>query len=241
MIRYDSYRGNENKIKFTDIKKSILVYQPKLQTYLFYSKNELKKVDFYINNKMIKKELFIKALNSLNNFYLNIYMTFHEDQLMIFILYKTAKSFFYLRKYGYYYKINTLSICNNKFKVSILKMKFYFMYLKILYEYSKNIKYEKDIANYQFTSISKKINIERELSSSTFNDDFYFYYEIVNLFLKCKFTSEENNLLLLKIKKLIEIKIKLLKNSKKNYSFKKELIIKIKLSVIFTHLLFFLN
>ena len=72
MIRYDSYRGNENKIKFTDIKKSILVYQPKLQTYLFYGKNELKKVDFYINNKMIKKDLFIKALNSLNNFYLNI-------------------------------------------------------------------------------------------------------------------------------------------------------------------------
>ena len=188
MIRYDSYLGNKNKIKFTDIKESMLAYQPELQTFLFYVKNELKKVDYYINNKMIKKELFIKALNSLNNFYLNIYMTLLEDQLMIFILYKTAKSFFYLRKYGYYYKIHTISICYNEFKISFMKMKFYFMYLKLLYEYSKNIKYEKDIVNYQFTLINKHINIKRELSSSTFNDDFYFYYKIVNMLLNYKFT-----------------------------------------------------
>ena len=215
MIRYDSYRGNKHKIKLTDIKKKILVYQPELQTYLFYGKNELNKIDSYVNNKMIKKELFIKALNSLNNFYLNVYMTLLEDQLILFILYKTAKSFYYLRKYGYYYKVNTISICFNEFKLSIIKMKFYFMYLKLLYEYSKNIKYEKDMANYQFTLISKHINIERELSSTNFNDDFDFYYEIVNMLLNCKFISEENNFLLLKIKKLIEIKNKTFVNSKK--------------------------
>ena len=215
MIRYDLYYGNKHKIKFTDIKESIIVYQPELQKYLFYSKNELKKFDFRVNNKMIEKELFIKALNSLNNFYLNIYMALFEDQLIIFILYKTAKSFYYLRKYGYYYKVNTISIRYKAFKLSIMKMKFYFMYLKLLYEYSKNTKYEKDIVNYQFTLISKYINIERELSSSNLNEDFYFYYEIVNMLLNCKFTSEENNFLLLKIKKLIEINNKTFVNSKK--------------------------
>ena len=63
MIRYDLYRGNKHKIKFTNIKENMLLYQPELQTYLFYGKNELKKVDFFVNNKIIKKELFIKALN----------------------------------------------------------------------------------------------------------------------------------------------------------------------------------
>ena len=48
MIRYDSYMGNKHKIKFTDIKESIFVYQPELQTYLFYVKNELKKVDYFV-------------------------------------------------------------------------------------------------------------------------------------------------------------------------------------------------
>ena len=213
MINFHSYKGNKHKIKFTDLKESIIAYQPELKTYLFYDKNELKKVDFYVNNKMIKKELFIKALNSLNNFYLNIYMTLAEDQLMLFILYKTAKSFYYLRKYGYYYKVHNISIRYNAFKLSILKMKFYFIYLKLLYEYSKNTKYEKDMANYQFTLISKHLKIESKFSSSTFHDDFYFYYEIVNKLLNCKFISEENNLLLLKIKKLIELKNKTFVNS----------------------------
>ena len=55
------------------------MYQPELQTYLFYGNNDLERIDYYFNNKIINKKLFIKALNSLNNFYLNIYMTFLED------------------------------------------------------------------------------------------------------------------------------------------------------------------
>ena len=215
MIRYESYLGKKQKIQFTNEKKNIPVNQPELQTYLFYGNNEIRKVDNGVNNKMITKKLYIRALNSLTNFYSNIYMTFLEDQLMNFILYKTAKSFYYLGKYGYYYKVNTIGICKNIFKLSQMKMKSYFLYLKLIYEYSKNIKYEKDMTNYQFSLITKFINVERELSSSSFNDDFYFYYEIVNMLLNCKFISEENNFILLKIKKIIEIKNETFVNSKK--------------------------
>ena len=212
MIRYYSYKGNIKYFKFINEKENRPLYQPELQTYIYYGNNELKKIDFGINNKIISKKLFIRALNALNNFYSDIYMTYAEDQLINFILFKTAKSFYYLRKYGYYYKVHTISIRYNAFKLSILKMKFYFIYLKFLYEYSKNQKYEKDIVNYQFTYINKIINIEKELSSLSFNEDFYFYYEIVNKLLNCKFISEENNLLLLK-KKLIELKNKTFVNS----------------------------
>jgi hypothetical protein len=202
--------GNKNKIEFTDTKESLLAYQPELQTFLFYVKNELKKVDYYINNKMIKKELFIKALNSLNHFYLNIYMTLYEDQLMLFILYKTAKSFYYLQKFGYYYKINSASICKNIFKLSQMKLKSYFIYLKLVYEYSKNTKYEKDFVNYMFTLINRGFNIKRYLSSSSFND-LYIYYDIVNKLLNCKFISVENKLLLHELKNIIQIKNKTFK------------------------------
>ena len=215
MIRYESYLGKKQKIQFTNEKKNRPVNQPELQTYLFYGNNEIGKVDLGINNKMITKKLYIRALNSLNNFYSNIYMTFLEDQLMNFILYKTAKSFYYLGKYGYYYKVNTIGICNNIFKLSQMKMKSYFLYLKLIYEYSKNIKYEKDMTNYQFALITKYMNVEGELSSSSFNDDFYFYNEIINMFLNCKFISEENNFTLQKIKKVIEIKNKTFVNSQK--------------------------
>jgi len=215
MVRYHSYMGNKQNIKFANEKENRPFYQPELQTYLFYGNNEIGKVDFGINNKMILKQLYIRALNSLNDFYLNIYMTFLEDQLMIFILYKTAKSFYYLEKYGYYYKVNTIGICNNIFKLNQMRIKSYFMYLKFVFDYSKNLKYEKDMANYQITILSKYQNAERELSSLSFNDDFYFYYEIINKLLDCEFISEENSLILLKYKKIIEIKNKTFVNSQK--------------------------
>ena len=212
IVRYHSFKGNKKLIKF-DNEMSKPIYQPELQTYLFYAFKELKRLDFFINNKMITKRLFIKALNLLNDFYLNLYMTILEDQLMIFILYKTAKSFYYLEKYGYYHKINSISVCNNKFKLTQMRIKFYFIYIKFVYEYSKNIKYEKDIADYLFTLLNSKINIEKELSSSPFNNDFYFYYDIINTLLNCKFIFKDNEFLLLKFKKIIEMKNKTFSNS----------------------------
>ena len=133
-------------------------------------------------------------------------MTYLEDQLMNFVLYKNAKSFYKLNKFGYYYKRNNVSICNNLFKLSHMRMKFHFIYLKLVFEYSKNTKYEKGMANYLFSRILKKVNVEKELSTSFLNDDFNFYYDIINMFLNCKFTSEENNLILQKLKNIIRIK-----------------------------------
>jgi len=204
IIRYHSYKGNEQGIIFINTIESRPVYQPELQIYLFYGNNELERIDYYINNKMISKKLFIRAINSLNNFNLNVYMIFLEDQLMIYMLYKTAKSFYYIKKVGYYYKKNTLS--KNIFKISQVKMKSYFIYLKFLYEYSKNNKYEKDIVNYLFTVMNTVLNVKRELYLSPFNNDFYFYLDIINMLLESKYTSSENSILLLKLKNIIQMK-----------------------------------
>ena len=46
--------------------------QPELSYNIFYLNNELVKSDYFIYNKFIKKEVYIKALNSLNNYYQNI-------------------------------------------------------------------------------------------------------------------------------------------------------------------------
>ena len=65
-------RGLENKI----------ITQPELSTFLFYAKNKLRQIDYIIANKFIKRKAFIRALNSVNDYYLNLYMTFAEDGLM---------------------------------------------------------------------------------------------------------------------------------------------------------------
>jgi glycosyltransferase involved in cell wall biosynthesis len=207
IVRFYSYSGKKDlKFKLATIIESRPVYQPELQTYLFYDNNRLRQADYCIKNKMIKKKLFIKVLNSLNNYYLNIYMIYLEDQVMNFVLYKTAKSFYKLNKFGYYYKRNNASICKNIFKLSYMRMKFYFIYIKLVFEKSKNTKNEKDMANYLFSRMLKKVNIEKELSTSSLSNDFNFYYDIINMLLNCKFISEKNNLILLKLKKIIQKK-----------------------------------
>ena len=161
-------------------------------------------IDFAINNKFIKKEVYIKALNSLNHFYLNMYMTFMEDQIMNYILKRTAKSFYYSRKIGYFYLPNTISITKNVYKISLLRIKFVFIYLKFIFEYSKNIKFQKDMANFLFTNFYKVI--QQNLLNFQFKDDINFYYNIINMYLKNEYITNENKYLLNIFKSIIEKK-----------------------------------
>ena len=70
---------------------------------MHYGNDELGRIDGFIHNKFIKRDAFIRTLTLLNNFYLNRYMIYHEDVLMIFALYITAKSFIFLKIIGYFY------------------------------------------------------------------------------------------------------------------------------------------
>ena len=57
IIRYHSYKGNKQDIIFCNKIESRPIYQPELQTYLFYGNNELKRIDYYINNPTKKSNL----------------------------------------------------------------------------------------------------------------------------------------------------------------------------------------
>ena len=193
MIRFNIYKGN-GIIYFNSLIKGIEngpIYQPELSTYLFYGKGTLLQIDFNISNKFIKREAYIRALNTLNNFYLNIYMTVLEDGLMNFFLYRSVKSLFFIKKIGYYYLKNNQSITKSKSKFIYKSItKFIFIYLKALFEYSKNNKYEKDMANYFFYSKFKKKNITN--IKKYLNKDFDFYCKIINMYLNCQYINNKN-------------------------------------------------
>ena len=103
MIRFNLYEGNDIFLK--DIVYGLenkIIIQPELSTFLFYGKGKLLQIDFNISNKFIKRKAYIRALNSVNNYYLNLYMTNAEDGLMNYILYRTVKSLFFIKKIGYF-------------------------------------------------------------------------------------------------------------------------------------------
>ena len=204
MIRFNIYKGNES-IFFNNIVDEIearQIYQPELSTYLFYAMGKLKQIDFNLSNKFIKRTSYIRALNSMNNFYLNQYMVNLEDGIMNYILYRTAKSFYFIKNIGYYYLQNNQSITVKQTENYDEKMRFIFIHLKFVFENTKNNKYEKDMANCLFS----RLFILLENDFNLIRKDFKFYIDIINMYLDCNFISKKNKFILKELKFIIKKK-----------------------------------
>ena len=101
VIRFNFFLTSiKNKVFHRFLKKleNKKVFQPELSTYIFYGFNELLTIDCCLSNKFFRKEVFIKALNYLPIKYLNMYSIYAEDSLMNYIIYRIAKSYFFLKK-----------------------------------------------------------------------------------------------------------------------------------------------
>jgi glycosyltransferase involved in cell wall biosynthesis len=200
MIRFNIYLG-KGTILLNNVIKGIKrrpVYQPELSTYLFYAIGFLSQIDHNLSNKFIKRIAYIRALNYLSDFYLNLYLIYFEDGVMNYFLYRIAKSFYFIKKLGYFYIINNQSITINLSNVSREYFKSIFIYLKLIFEYSKNTKYEKDMANCLLKDI-----FEYKITNGLIilEKDNKFYSDIINIFLENDFISNINKN---KLKKLIK-------------------------------------
>ena len=206
MIRFNIYIGNERLFLENIVNKleERPIYQPELSTYLFYGLGYLQQIDFNLSNKFIQRISYIKALNYLNKYYLKIYMLIFEDGLMNYFLYRTVKSYYFLKQVGYYYIKNNDSI--TKKSLTYKTLKYIFIQLKFFFEFSKNTSYEKNMVNlllkrllffiYKFENIIKYLKY-----------DFTFYYDIINKYLKSVFIKFDNKIYLGKLKYLIIEKI----------------------------------
>ena len=208
MIRFNIYLG-KGKIFFNKIVgklQSRPIFQPELSKYLYYGLGKLCQIDFNLSNKFVKRVSFIKALNILNEYYLNLYMIGYEDGLMNFFLYRTASSFYFYKKIGYYYIKNKKTI-KEKRKALIHSLNNRFYYLKLVFEFTKNSLIEKDMSN-DLMHIIKNIykpNKTLFLSKEYFN----IYNDIINKYLNCSFINVKNKNYLKKLKKIIKKKKKI--------------------------------
>ena len=211
MIRFNGYMGN-GILTYNEIVKSLEkkpIYQPNLSTYLYYGKGDLQKIDGFIHNKFLKKEVYIKALNKIKNFYLNLHMIYQEDLLINHIIYMTANSYIYLKKIGYYYIRNHRGITKNI--IFKLKIKSIFINMKLIFEYYKNTKYERDIINAIFNIIKNDNDFNIKNNYMVFknichhNDSLIMYNDIINKYLNCEYIADENKNILYYLKKYLGI------------------------------------
>ena len=198
MLRFNLYIG-QKRIFFQNCANptpSRAVFKPEIQTFLFYAIKKLRQIDFNVSNKFVKREVLIKALNMLSKEYLNMYITSYEDGILNYMLYRVAKSFYFLKKIGYYYIINPQSISKRGFKSEYIK--FIFIHLKIVFEFSKNTIFEKNM----FNAIFQRLVIKTSIINRTklMKNDSKFYLSYINIFLSNDFVSNKNKKILILLK-----------------------------------------
>ena len=203
MIRFNTYLGNKNIFMYNNIKYLVnkAIYQPELSSYIFYGSGHLKIIDPMISNKFIKRDILIKALNFIRIYYLIQNMIFYEDTLINFILYKVSKSYYYLKNIGYYYisNLNSSTMSYNKNEKNMNRIqKSLFLFLKFIFDYTKNNKYEKDMGN---EIIEKEKKIIFSLKNFKSNKNFKLFEKIINLYLGNKYIRLSTKNIFNKIKK----------------------------------------
>ena len=205
MIRFNIYMGKDtiDNFELVNLLKDSPTTQPELSSYIYYGLGKLQQTDFYITNKLIKREAYIRALNLLKRYYLNLYMILYEDTLINFILYRTAKSLYFKKNIGYYYILNNRSISTNH-KIHELIIKSIFINVEILLKYTKNNRKEKDMANLYF---GRKCNVSKIINRFKFvkNEHKYFYFTMKKI-LRNEFFSINNKIYITNMMKLCKYK-----------------------------------
>ena len=209
LIRFHIYLGKKKifYLKHLFYLPSKAIYQPELSTYLFYAKKFVFQIDFNVSNKFINREALIRALNYISK-NLFLYITRFEDGILNYLLYRASKSFYFSKKIAYYYILNRDSITKKKYKISDLKCTFW--YLKFLFSFSKNTRHDKNMLNALFKRIVVRRNIYKKINR--IKNDFNFYIDIIDEFLRNEFISIKNK------KYLMILREKIRKKGKNNSS-----------------------
>ena len=120
--------------------------------YMFSDSSKNKRLSFshrFLWEKIVKKEVVLKAYSEIGNRYLNMHLITWDDTLLSFFLFRNSKSHKYLNKFGYFWNMDatdSISSISNSMNLSkIVNKRFHdiFIYLKIIYEKTEDIEIDR--------------------------------------------------------------------------------------------------
>ena len=214
----EAKKGNYDIVQFKVIRKRLTesysyygydrkttpIYQPELSSLMYYYNGTLFQSDFHVWDKLIKREVLIRALQSIKKYYLKQHMSINEDGVIDFMLLKTAKSYKFIKDYGYIYVANPSGAIYSLNKTMNKSVRDYILYLRYLFEHTDNNEYEKSMAGEQLRYVFNRFYTYFEHVTSNFD----FIFDTLNLYLNCTYISYLN-------KKRAKIMIYKMKNAQK--------------------------
>ena len=196
IIQYQHYIGDfYNTFYCSDIKRTDkIIYQPELSSLMYYENGTLHQSEFNVWGKLIKREIYLETLKKIDKYFLNQNMILHEDGLILFMLFKTAKSYLFIKDYGLLYFSNeysTMRNLRNKNKIN-KSTRDSFLYLEYMFKYTNNSLYEKNMAVCQFKFLYDLFQDIFMKTTSGFN----YIHKIIDLYLNCnKITKEDKQII----------------------------------------------
>ena len=185
-----------------------VVVQPELSLIMFYKDDQLKQRNYYLWDKIIKRNAFLKAIYKLGGYYMNQYMTLYEDGAMLFVLFSVAKNFIYLTFYGYLYCISSINYVESRYEYNKANqtIKNCFLFAEFLFNFSNNDLKSKSIVIYHLKRIYKKYYF----ANSFVTEGFDYIYRLLNKFAKCKVYLSSHRFIIYKLnERFFDIELKL--------------------------------
>ena len=185
---------------FKEVKyKNGILYQPKLKEIFYYGQSR------NIVDKLIKRDIFVKALDFMDEKYRNERFQLHDDDVCFYGLINVANSYGFLEDIGYQYSLNNPnSTMGSRFKPENMDNIFrsLFCIMKYFYEKSGNNTFEKKYVGYNF--FSKKVKLYQKYIKYL-NKGFNFYNQVLDLYLNSSFFTFNEKEKLLSFKNDINI------------------------------------
>ena len=200
IIQYQHYIGDfYNTFYCSDIKRTDkIIYQPELSSLMYYENGTLHQSEFNVWGKLIKREIYLETLKKIDKYFLNQNMILHEDGLILFMLFKTAKSYLFIKDYGLLYFSNeysTMRNLRNKNKIN-KSTRDSFLYLEYMFKYTNDSLYEKNMAVCQFKFLYDLFQDIFMKTTSGFN----YIHKIIDLYLNCNKVTKEDKQIIRNIK-----------------------------------------
>ena len=207
-FKYNDYSPKRNIIEYDNIKFSSnynkIIKQPELGNINLYLNESLYK-SFFLWDKLIKRKVYLNALDFLGEKQWSINLVHREDHLMTFAIYKIAKNYMKINKYGYSHIINEnqesmdfLNIKRGNYVPQIKreKMLFYqFQFSKFIYDYTNQSENEKKVAIRELIKIVRNINFATKVNNENIKN---LINNVTNIYLKCDYIKKNEKKILLR-------------------------------------------
>ena len=196
---YDNFYILKEKIK-----KNVIMIQPELSNHMYYGTGRLKQTNLFIFNKIIKRDIFLKALIYMGVELINEHLFYNEDLLQLFCVLRVANSFLYIKDIGYS-KLKRVkkmkSLIGNAHNPELANKILYDNFIEVKFIFNKTNNNEKDKAIcYNFLRMTK-ISYSKIFKYIT--QGYELFSEVFNLLLNSNYIINSQKLKIEKLRKII--------------------------------------